>query len=92
MALSAAVPQIVIPFGHDQFDNAARIEQLGVGRRILKSGNLPLRLRSMIERMLQDPSWSARCRVLAPMAAIEGSLASVCEQIEADSQNKQRLA
>jgi rhamnosyltransferase subunit B len=93
LALSAAVPQIVIPFGHDQFDNAARIEQLGVGCRILKSGNLPLRLRSTIERMLQDPSWSARCRVLAPMAAIERSLAIVCEQIEADdSQNKQRLA
>jgi rhamnosyltransferase subunit B len=92
LALSAAVPQIVIPFGHDQFDNAARIEQLGVGRRIPKSGNLALRLRSMIERMLRDPSWSARCRVLAPMAAIQGSLANVCEQIEADSQTKQRLA
>jgi rhamnosyltransferase subunit B len=92
LALSAAVPQVVVPFGHDQFDNAARIEQLGVGRRILKSANLPLRLRSTIEQMLGDPTWSERCRVLAPGAAIDGSLASVCEQIEADSRNRQRLA
>ncbi len=91
VALSAAVPQIVVPFGHDQFDHAARIEQLGVGR-TLKSADLPLQLRLTITQMLRDPSWSAKCRLMASKAAIDGSGASVCEQIEADSQSKQRLA
>nr|MBA3625578.1 glycosyltransferase [Methylibium sp.] len=30
-ALAAGVPQIVVPFAHDQFDNAARLERLGLG-------------------------------------------------------------
>jgi len=36
-ALANAVPQLVTPFAHDQFDNATRIERLGVGRE-LRSG------------------------------------------------------
>ena len=30
-ALRAGVPQLVVPFAHDQFDNAARVEGLGAG-------------------------------------------------------------
>ena len=29
-ALAAGVPQVVVPFAHDQFDNAARLQRLGV--------------------------------------------------------------
>jgi rhamnosyltransferase subunit B len=29
-ALTAGIPQLVVPFAHDQFDNAARLERLGV--------------------------------------------------------------
>jgi UDP:flavonoid glycosyltransferase YjiC (YdhE family) len=31
-ALAAGIPQLVIPFAFDQFDNAARVARLGVGR------------------------------------------------------------
>lgn len=31
-ALAAGIPQLVIPFAFDQFDNAARVVRLGVGR------------------------------------------------------------
>ena len=84
LALAVGVPQIVVPFGHDQFDNAVRIEQLGVGRRVLKSAGLPRQLRITIAQMLRDDSLSTRCRALAPRAAVDASLTAVCEQIEAD--------
>jgi UDP:flavonoid glycosyltransferase YjiC (YdhE family) len=29
-ALAAGIPQLVMPLGFDQFDNAARLERLGV--------------------------------------------------------------
>ena len=29
-ALAAGIPQLVVPFAHDQFDNAARLRRLGV--------------------------------------------------------------
>ena len=33
-ALAAGIPQLVMPLAHDQPDNAARLERLGVGRTI----------------------------------------------------------
>ncbi len=33
--MAAAVPQLVMPLGHDQFDNAARMQRLGVARTLL---------------------------------------------------------
>ena len=33
-ALAAGIPQLIAPFAYDQFDNAARIERLGAGRRV----------------------------------------------------------
>ena len=32
--IKAGIPHLVVPNGHDQFDNAWRIEQLGLGRSI----------------------------------------------------------
>jgi rhamnosyltransferase subunit B len=88
LALSARVPQIAVPFGHDQFDNTARIEQLGVGRGVLTKINRPIRLRMVIEQMLTDPSWRARCQAFEQTAATSGSLDAVCKQIEADHQQR----
>lgn len=84
LALAAGIPQIAVPFGHDQYDNAARIEELGVGRSIPQSTQLPVRLRMAIEEMLHDQSWSARCQNFKQKAAVSDSLSGVCEQIEAD--------
>lgn len=36
-ALTAGIAQLVVPFAHDQFDNAARLIRLGVARRIAVS-------------------------------------------------------
>ena len=33
-ALAAGLPQLVVPFAHDQFDNAARLRRLGVARSV----------------------------------------------------------
>lgn len=41
-ALRAGVPQLVVPFAHDQFDNAARVCRLGCGR-TLRRGRLSAR-------------------------------------------------
>ena len=86
VALAAGVPQIAVPFGHDQFDNAARIEQLGIGRNV---GNAPGPLQTAIGEMLQDPSWTARCREFQRKSAVDESLTGICEQIESD--NLERL-
>lgn len=51
-ALRAGVPQLVIPFAHDQYDNANRVRRLGCGR-VLRRGRLSARtLGSEIKALL----------------------------------------
>ena len=87
LALASGTPQIAVPLGHDQFDNAARIEELGVGRGVMNS---PSRLQAAIRRMLNDPSWSVRCRSFTMQATIDGSFSRLCEQIEMDDRERLR--
>ena len=36
--VKAGIPHLVVPNGHDQFDNGFRIERLGLGRSIPQTG------------------------------------------------------
>ena len=40
MALHCGVPQLIVPFAHDQFDNGRRFERLGVAKMVRQSHNL----------------------------------------------------
>jgi UDP:flavonoid glycosyltransferase YjiC (YdhE family) len=47
-ALRAGVPQLVMPFAHDQFDNADRVRRLGCGQTI---GRARLSARSLVRAL-----------------------------------------
>lgn len=53
-ALAAGVPQCVIPFGNDMFDNAERLEALGVAR-VVPAHKLTTRRLSEALKMLRSP-------------------------------------
>ena len=58
-ALAAGIPQLAIPFAHDQFDNAARIQRLGCGLR----SDAPIHehgLLSLLRRLLQEERFQRR--------------------------------
>ncbi len=61
-ALRAGIPQVITPFGWDQFDNGARVRSLGVGEvrnsRMLRAGGLARSLK----RLVDSPEVSQRCR------------------------------
>jgi rhamnosyltransferase subunit B len=60
-ALAAGVPQGVVPFAHDQFDNATRLVKRGVGLRLSPRG--PVRRWTMtLARLLDDPAITAACQ------------------------------
>lgn len=54
--LAAGVPQLLVPMAHDQFDNAERVERLGVGLSIRASRFLPERALPLLRRCLEDES------------------------------------
>jgi rhamnosyltransferase subunit B len=60
-ALCAGVPQLVVPFAHDQFDNAARVEALGAGLRLPAARLTGLRLTRQLHALLASKGVLAAC-------------------------------
>lgn len=58
-ALRAGVPQVVMPFAYDQFDNAARVRRLGCGSVIRRAGLSERSLRRGLEAVLDRPEMAA---------------------------------
>ena len=53
---------IVVPFAHDQHDNAARVERLGVSRTIARNNYKAERVASELKELLANPSYARRAR------------------------------
>ena len=79
-ALAAGVPQLVVPFAHDQPDNAARLCRLGVAAALSPSRATGRRMATRLRQLLSSPSVAARCHALA--TAVRPGLESACEHLE----------
>ncbi len=68
--LNAGVPQMITPFAHDQFDNAARLEKLGVGRkpRVLNefkfTADRAPAWRKCLSQILCDQNMKEKCKTI----------------------------
>lgn len=58
--LRAGIPMLVVPFAHDQHDNAARVERLGVARTIARDNYKAERVATELKELLSNPFYS-RC-------------------------------
>lgn len=69
-ALTSGRPQIMVPFAHDQPDNAQRVENLGCGVTI-SSGRLSVRrLTTALKEVLEQPTFAERAsQVGTPLQA-----------------------
>ena len=84
-ALRAGVPQLVMPYAHDQPDNARRVRNLGVGRSISRrlyergsKGDFALELLSEAQSECAD-----KARALGAKIRTEKGPLKACEKIEA---------
>jgi UDP:flavonoid glycosyltransferase YjiC (YdhE family) len=82
-AFAAGVPQVIMPMGFDQFDNAARVERLGVGRSLPPRRFRGPLLAETIRGLLTDPTVAARCHAAAARLADDDGLGHACDEIEA---------
>ena len=76
-ALRAGVPQIIMPFAHDQNDNAARVQRLGVGTWLRKGELSSLSLQSSPELKRIE-----RARKIGERIREENGARAACEVIE----------
>ncbi len=82
-ALRFGRPMLIVPFGWDQPDNAARIERLGVGLHVSRNTYSVKSAVAALERLIGDSSFTVRAAEVAVQMQREDGLASACDAIEA---------
>ena len=81
-ALRAGRPMLIVPYGWDQPDNAARVERLGVGLHVPRSKYSAPTAAATLERLLGDPRFAVRAAELGARLQKEDGVASACDAIE----------
>jgi UDP:flavonoid glycosyltransferase YjiC (YdhE family) len=80
--LRAGVPMLVMPFSHDQPDNAARAQRLGVGRSIGRHRYTVANVVAELKPLLRDPAYARSAREVGALIRREDGVARACEVIE----------
>jgi len=81
-ALEAGAPQLIIPSGFDQYDNAERVARLGVGRQIRRDRLSPRRLLRSLDGLLSSSTIRERCTTIRDELAKGDPVESTCRHIE----------
>jgi UDP:flavonoid glycosyltransferase YjiC (YdhE family) len=79
---AAGVPQVVVPFSHDQPDNADRVVRLGVGRRIMPKHFDAAHLAPVLEALLGSENVRRGCREIAALTAATDGIGRACDLVE----------
>lgn len=80
--LRAGVPQVIVPFAHDQPDNAARCRRLGVAVAIDRSNYNSVTASEQIGRILSQQNYRDRAAETAKVVRSERGTAAACDAIE----------
>jgi UDP:flavonoid glycosyltransferase YjiC (YdhE family) len=82
-ALRAGVPQLVMPYSHDQPDNAERCRRRGVAETISRDRYSAERAALKLRAILADPSYSEKAEEAAKVVARENGVAAAADAIDA---------
>ncbi len=88
-ALSAGIPQLVLPLAWDQPDNAARVRALGAGTSLPKKRRSPEHLASALSGLMTEET-RRQCRALADRCNEPDGLAVAADLVEQLAGNAQR--
>ncbi len=80
--LRAGRPMLIMPYSHDQPDNARRMRRLGVARVIQRSNYKAWRVARRVRAMLAEPEYEARARAAAEEVAREDGVKTACDALE----------
>lgn len=85
--LAAGIPQLVVPFSHDQPDNAQRLKRLGVGTSIPSKRYLAGAAAKKLSALFEDPRVAECTKAVAKRLVGSGSAVLACELIEETFRN-----
>jgi UDP:flavonoid glycosyltransferase YjiC (YdhE family) len=79
--LRAGKPMLIMPYSHDQPDNARRMRRLGVAESITKKGYTPAKVARRLKAMLADPSYGETARSVAQQLGHEDGVGAACDAL-----------
>ncbi len=81
-ALRSGRPTIVMPYSHDQPDNAARLERLGTSKTISRKKYSTWRVVKELRELLDDSSYAAKAAEIGRTVQAENGVRVACDEIE----------
>ena len=81
--LRAGRPMLIMPYSHDQPDNARRMERLGVARLIRRTSYTPPRVARKLEAMLANSALAQHAAQAAKQLRQEDGVRSACDALQA---------
>ncbi|HEY9845357.1 MAG TPA: nucleotide disphospho-sugar-binding domain-containing protein, partial [Candidatus Caenarcaniphilales bacterium] len=81
-ALRAGLPTLIMPYSHDQPDNAARVQRLGTSRTISREQYSAPRVAKALGELLGNPSYAAKATEIGRIVQAENGVGLACDAIE----------
>jgi rhamnosyltransferase subunit B len=80
--LRAGKPMLIMPYSHDQPDNARRMRRLKVSRTIQRGNYTPVRVARKIRKMLDEPMYARRAESVMRQLSHEDGTKTACDALE----------
>ena len=90
--LNSGKPMLIMPYSHDQPDNARRMKRLGVAKVIQKASYTPRKVTRKLRKMLDDPSLAEKARAVAGQLRGEDGVKTACDALEGLYQRTRSMA
>lgn len=81
-AMRAGRPMLVMPYAHDQPDNAARVTRLGIARTISRDRYTAARAADELAHLLDDSAYAERAAEVGRRVGGEDGVRTACEALE----------
>lgn len=81
-ALRAGRPTLIMPYSHDQPDNAARVEQLGTSLTIPRKRYTAAQVAKQLSHLLDNPSFTDKAAEIGRIIQAENGVGVACDAIE----------
>jgi UDP:flavonoid glycosyltransferase YjiC (YdhE family) len=81
-AMRAGRPMLVMPYAHDQPDNAERVARLGIARTISRERYTAARAADALRRLLDGPSYAQKATKVGSVLRKEDAVGTACNALE----------
>jgi UDP:flavonoid glycosyltransferase YjiC (YdhE family) len=91
LAMRSGRPTLVVPYAHDQFDNAARATRLGIARTVSPRAYLPARVAAELRQLFDNPRYLEQALAVGERVRREDGVRAACDALAGQVFNAGRI-